>query len=97
MYNQNTGQTVSGKMTDFFDISETANIDSMNYYPVKGLDPLARYTVLRVKLDSGSQLQSWLLENIDEIREQILSLNKEQFIINGTTYKINLLRSEERR
>lgn len=78
-------------MTDFFNISETANIDSMNYYPVKGLDPLARYTVLRVKLDSGSQLQEWLLENIDGIRELILSLNKEQFIIDGTTYKYNLL------
>jgi hypothetical protein len=91
MYNQNTGQTVSGKMTDFFDISETANKDSMNYYPVKGLDPLARYTVLRVTLDSGSQLQSWLLENIDEIRELILSLNRKQFIINGTDNKCNLL------
>lgn len=82
-YDNNTGQYKSGNLTTYFDTTDPVIWDAKIFYRAK--DVTANWTIQRVLGAGSTNLQSWPLQQIDDVREEILSMGRNQYIIAETS------------
>lgn len=82
-YDNNAGQYRTGYLSSWFDTADPSPLDQKSFYRAK--DVTANWTIEKVIRAGSTNLQSWPLQQIDDVREEILSMGRNQYIIAQTS------------
>lgn len=82
-YDNNEGRYKTGYLSTWFDTTDPSVLDQKSFFKAK--DVTANWTIEKVVKEGSTNLQSWSLQEIDDIREEILSKGRNQYIIAKTS------------
>lgn len=82
-YDNNEGQYKTGYLLTWFDTTDPIVLDQKSFFRAK--DVTANWTIEKVVKGGSTNLQSWSLQEIDDVREEILSMGRNQYIIAQTS------------